>query len=144
MKKIINNKVYDTDTANKLGSYSYDSYNSLNYIRERLYRKKTGEFFLHGEGGANSKYARTVGANSWSSGETIMPLSYEDAQKWAEEKLTVEEYENVFGAVEESDECVRKEFTLRKSTVEKIKRLASQQGITQQELIENIISEKEC
>ena len=58
MKKIIDNKVYDTNTATLIGSKDNGiSPASFAYCRESLYRKRTGEYFKHGEGGANSKYA---------------------------------------------------------------------------------------
>ena len=58
LKKIINGKVYDIGTAEHVGEWSNEHYtNDSNYCSEDLYRKKTGEFFLHGVGGAYSKYA---------------------------------------------------------------------------------------
>ena len=62
MKKVINYKMYDTDTARKLlttdngfarGSYYYEI--------ETLYKKMNGEYFLLGEGGEISKYGIIVG-----------------------------------------------------------------------------------
>ena len=51
MRKIINNKVYDTDTATWIGlSDNGHEYNDSAYSGETLYRKRTGEHFLHGEG----------------------------------------------------------------------------------------------
>lgn len=101
MKKIINGKRYDTDTAKNLGSAGYSHPGDFNYWRETLYRKKTGEFFLHGIGGAMSRYARSTGLNEWTGGEEIRPLSLEEAQKWAEKYLEVEEFERIFGTCEE-------------------------------------------
>ncbi len=101
MKKIINGKRYDTDTAKILGSVGYSHPGDFNFWVERLYRKKTGEFFLHGFGGPLSKYARRTGLNEWSGGEEIRPLTFREAQKWVEENLEVEEYEEIFGEVEE-------------------------------------------
>lgn len=138
MKKIIKNKIYDTNTAQKIGYYEFDTYDSINYICETLYQKKTGEFFLHSQGGANTKYSERISFNHWSSGETIIPLTYHEAMKWAENHLSAGKYEEIFGAIDESDEFIRKEFTLKKSTVAKIKRAASEKGISMQQLIENI------
>lgn len=101
MKKIINGKRYDTDTAKNLGSAGYSHPGDFSFWAEHLYRKKTGEFFLHGVGGAMSKYARRVGLNEWTGGEEIRPLSPEEAQEWAEKNLDVEEFEQVFGTCEE-------------------------------------------
>lgn len=101
MKKIINGKKYDTDTAKILGSAGYSHPGDFGHWKETLYHKRTGEYFLHGIGGAMSKYARRTGLNEWSGGEKIIPLTREEAQKWAEKHLNVEEYEEIFGACEE-------------------------------------------
>jgi hypothetical protein len=101
MKRIINGKKYDTDTAKNLGSAGYSHPGDFAFWSERLYRKRTGEYFLHGIGGAMSKYARRIGLNEWSGGEEIIPLSLEEAQKWAEKHLEVEEFELIFGTCEE-------------------------------------------
>lgn len=101
MKKIINGKKYDTDTAECVSCWS-NGYGcgDFQYAEERLFRKKTGEFFLHGEGGAMSNYAESYG-NERYGGEKIIPLSENEAKEWAERNLDVEEYEAIFGEVEE-------------------------------------------
>ncbi len=48
MKKIINGKRYDTETAKLIGSDGYSNPSDFNYWSEDLYQKKTGEFFLYG------------------------------------------------------------------------------------------------
>lgn len=102
MKKIINGKKYNTETAKMVGNASANcSCTDFGYWYEELYLKKTGEFFLYGHGGAASKYAESCGQNSWSGGEDIAPLTKEKAVKWAEKYLSIEEYEEVFGEVEE-------------------------------------------
>lgn len=107
MKKIINGKVYDTDTAKKLGSYeNMADYRNFHYFCEALYQKRTGEYFLHGEGGPMTQYARTIDQNSWSGGEKIMPLSVEAARKWAEEHLDADDYAAAFGMPDEGDDAV--------------------------------------
>ncbi len=102
MKKIINGKRYDTDTATLMGSAGYRYPSDLGYWEEKLYRKKTGEFFLYGEGGALSKYSRSFGQNEWSGGDEIRPLSPKEAQEWAENYLDADEYEAIFGEIEEN------------------------------------------
>lgn len=104
MKKIINGKVYDTSTAQKVTSFSSNRPQSdFGYYSESLYRKRTGEFFLSGEGGAMSKYAVSHGNNEWGWGEKIIPLSYEAAKKWVEQNCDAEEYEKIFGLSEPED-----------------------------------------
>lgn len=101
MKKIINGKRYDTDTATLIGSTGYGCPSDFEYWTEDLYRKKTGEFFLHGEGGPMSRYSRKTGQNEWSWGEEIRPLSLKEAQEWGEKYLDADKYEQVFGKIEE-------------------------------------------
>lgn len=102
MKKIINGKIYNTETAERLGSHcnSYDI-GDFNRYEESLYRTKKGAFFLHGEGGPNTCYAKHFG-NSRSGGENVEMMTVEEARKWAEEFLSVGEVEGIFGDYEEA------------------------------------------
>lgn len=138
MKKIINGKLYDTDTARLIGTWD-NGESSLNCVEEGLYRKKTGEFFLHGIGGANTKYAESLGSNSWCGSEKIIPLPYDEAQQWAEEHLTSDEYEAIFGEVEESEDRMTVTLSLSVATVEKAKRAAAQRGISLSAYVESMI-----
>ena len=100
MKKIINGKKYDTTTATNVGEWDNGCYGNFGYCSETLYRKKTGEFFLHGEGGASSRYSSHYG-DSCGSGEQIIPLTEEAAMKWAEQRISADAYEAIFGEVAE-------------------------------------------
>jgi len=102
MKKIIGGKKYDTNTAECVGSYSnMNDTRNFYYWREALYKKKTGEFFLFGEGGPASKYNRQINTNEWAGSEEIRPLTESEAKEWAEQYLDGDDYENIFGEVEE-------------------------------------------
>ena len=103
MKKIINGKVYDTDTAKRKGVYNHSCPNDFNYFSELLYLKKPVNTFCTAKVARPSKYARSAGQNSWSGGEQIIPLSYDAAKEWAEERLDADEYEAIFGAIQESE-----------------------------------------
>ena len=103
MKKIINGKVYDTSTAQAVCTWDNGVYGDINSVEETLYLKRTGEYFLLGEGGARTQYATACGDNSWAGGSMIIPLSWEAAREWAEEHMTSEDYEAAFGAVTEDD-----------------------------------------
>lgn len=101
MKRIINGKKYDTETATKVASWSTSGYSrsDFRFAQEELYRKRTGEFFLHGEGHAMTQWAKSFGsARGW--GEDIVPYTEEQAKLWVEEKAN-QEYETLFGEVEE-------------------------------------------
>lgn len=102
MKKVIDGAMYNTETARKLGGWSNTyNYRDFNYCEETLYRTKSGKFFIHGEGGAMSKYAQTISSNEWSGGEKIIPCTFDDARKWAEKHLSGDEYADIFGDPED-------------------------------------------
>lgn len=101
MRQIIKRKQYNTETARELGYDSYGSFNDFRNWCETLYRKQNGEYFLHGIGGPASKYAVSVGLSQWSGGEKIIPLTVNEAMTWAEEHLSADEYEGIFGEVAE-------------------------------------------
>ena len=102
MKKIINGKKYNTETATKLGDrWNGLALNDLGRVYEELYRKKTGEYFLYGEGGALTKYSVSTGQNCWAGGKKIIPMTEDEAREWAEMWLDADEYELIFGEVEE-------------------------------------------
>ena len=100
MKKILGGKKYDTETARMVGTY-WNGNSGFGKCSEALYCKRTGEFFLYGEGGPMSKYGVAYGDNEWGYGEEIRPLTVDEAKAWAEENLDADEYEAVFGEVEE-------------------------------------------
>lgn len=141
MKKIINGKRYDTDTAREMASASSpEGRSDFHWWEETLYRKNTGEFFLFGQGGPASRYAEACGQNQWSSGSRIMPVSLEAAQKWAEAHLDGDDYEEIFGAIEESAEKRTATFSLTEATIEKIARMAQEQEITKSDVIEKLVT----
>lgn len=101
MRKIINGRKYDTETATALGhAQSNVGRSDFKWWYETLYQKKNGEFFIHGEGNAASKYAERCG-DMWGCGERIVPLADNEAREWAERNLTVTVYEAIFGEVDE-------------------------------------------
>lgn len=100
MKKIINGKKYDTDSA-KLCMYRDDGQSAFTYTYEALYQKKTGEFFLYGYSGPMGKYAQYVDYSTTKGGSDITPLTVEEAQRFVEKYGDVDDYERLFGEVEE-------------------------------------------
>ena len=96
MRKIIEGKRYDTNTAEQIGSDYYSNFGDFQYWCEELYRTKRGNWFLYGEGGAKSKYARSVGQNEVGGGNDITPLTRSDALAWLEahdrDSDAIEEY----------------------------------------------------
>ncbi len=143
MKKIINGKKYDTETAVLKGEAD-NGYpvNDFSYAKEGLYQKKTGEYFLYGVGGPKTRYATHHG-NMWSGGEMIQPLTYDEARDWAEENLDADEYESIFGAVSEDETKAPLTLSLNASTIEKLKREASKQGISVSDLVSQLVEKGE-
>lgn len=102
MKKIINGKKYDTATARLVGKWLYGNGKRDFYLQhEKLFCKKTGEYFLHAKGGTLSVYRTYSGSNSWGGGEVIIPYTLGEAQKWEMEHMDGDAYEAEFGVVEE-------------------------------------------
>ena len=93
MKQIIHGKKYDTDTAQKIESWSnIDGINILSpsdaYFRKSiLYKKRTGEFFRW-------DYCTNEGV------EEITPLTEQEAKRWCE-RLSADRYEEIWGEVAE-------------------------------------------
>lgn len=102
MNKVINGKMYNTETAeliascdNGLGSHE------LYYVREELYRKKTGEFFLLGTSGPGGIYAQLVEGGGTRGASEIIPYTIDEAKEWLEENASADVYVATFGEVEE-------------------------------------------
>lgn len=143
MKKIINGKVYDTEAARKLGSDSYSNDGDFHHWYEALYQKRTGEFFLYGEGGPLTRYAVTIGENSWSGGEKIMPLSFASAREWAEEHLSADGYGEIFGLPDEDAEKVTLCVRLPADLMALIRTQAAEAGTSLAAYVGGILS-REC
>jgi hypothetical protein len=96
MRKIINKKVYDTETAEFVAEYHNGYFRrDFRYEYEGLYKSKKGQFFIHGIGGALSKYSESYG-NGRTGIETIVLLTKEEALEWLSEHNKLEEIEKYF------------------------------------------------
>ena len=96
MKKIIDGKVYNTETADPIGSYwNGHTRRDFHYEELTLYKTKKGSFFVAGESGPLGGFARSVG-NGTSGGKGLFVLTREEALEWAERHLDPEDYEEHF------------------------------------------------
>lgn len=142
MKKIINGKVYDTCTARLVAEHdSGHAANDFHWFREELYVKKTGEFFLFGKGHAASPYAHSCPSGGYDPGEKIVPLTFEEAQSWAEKHLDAEEYCKIFGEPDEDAEDVALNLIISAAASAKLKKAAAQNGISLRAQLERWILE---
>ena len=112
MNKIVKNKRYDTETATLICSHDCisgkrgDGYHSFfrhwfdcsldmkAYVSatEYIYKKQNGEYFL---------YHQPTGKNGFDREEEIIPLIEEQALDYCQKWMTGDEYEKIFGKVDE-------------------------------------------
>lgn len=84
MKKIIERKLYDTETAKLLHEWNNGrSSEDFKFYMKNLYRTKKGAFFLHYRGGAMTDMAVQAG-NSYSGSENIEPIETQDVISFLE------------------------------------------------------------
>lgn len=102
MKKIINGKTYNTETAKLIGEWSTSGIctGDFRYCEEGLYLSRKGQYFLAGSGGALTQYGVSCGNNCTAGSSNIKLLSKEEAREWAEYHLSADEYLNVFEEIE--------------------------------------------
>ena len=103
MRKIIDRKIYDTATSEKIVRWS-NSYpvNDFNWAEESLYRTKAGNWFIYGRGGPNSGYAEPCGTCR-TGGSDIRPLDGPAVIEWLERTENYDELEALFpDSVEEA------------------------------------------
>jgi len=135
MKKVINGSVFDTAKAKFLGSWSNGhNNNDFSYCGERLFITKSGKYFLHGEGGAYSTYAVHSGNNTCG-GELILPLTPQEAREWVERHLDGEEYETIFGTVEEGPDKIPLNITVSPELKNKLERMRTETNKSISQLI---------
>lgn len=86
MKKVIDGKVYNTETATQIANWDNGVYGrDFRACDESLYVTKKGTYFVHGEGGGLSRWSQPCGSNGSCGGEGIEVLSKKAALQWCEE-----------------------------------------------------------
>lgn len=137
MDKVIGGKRYDTDKAKRVGAYDNGLYpGDLGFYSETLYLKRTGEFFLHCEGGPQTRLAKRDGT-SLTAGEEIVPLPYEDAEKWAEGHLDTDGYAALFGEPDEGEAVIN--AVVSAAIKSRLDREAAKRGVLQRQVLEELI-----
>lgn len=107
--RVVGGRRYNLETAQKLGTAAETT----------LYRKTSGEFFLHKE---NTR--------------KIESLIYRDAKKWAKANLTEEEFRAAF---EHSDKKKQVMFHLPEYAIYKLKNMAADRRKPMSEILTDII-----
>ena len=83
MKRIIQGKVYNTDTADRIGNHVYSNPGDFRYEDTDLFRSKKGAWFIAGEGGPLSRWSRSEG-NGQRGGSGIEAMTATEALAWCE------------------------------------------------------------
>jgi hypothetical protein len=98
MKKIINGVRYDSDKATLVGEYATNlGRNDFRDWEAALYvSPKSRRFFLVGEGGPMTRFAKPVGSNGMTGSEDLIPMDRDEALAWAEQFLDTEAIEQHF------------------------------------------------
>ncbi len=85
MKRIINGKIYNTETATRIGNSSSEcGPGDFRYEDTDLYRTPKGAFFVQGEGGPYSRWSQPCGSNGMSGGSGIEAMTAAEALEWCE------------------------------------------------------------
>lgn len=142
MKMIINGLLYNTATAKLLGGNGYGYPGDIRYWYEALYRKANGEYFLHGMGGAMSRYSESTGTNEWNGSEKIIPMTPADARAWAEDNLDADDFISAFGTPPESGDRITITAEISAETYEKLRSEAAKKDISIESFIENMINNR--
>lgn len=145
MQKRIHGLMYDTETATLIAKTD-NGYpvSDLKFARYELYKKRTGEYFLYGEGNAASEcHHFNRSENAYEAGEIIRPLGIDDVKHWLEkyqDDFDHDIYEQEFGHIKQTGEKKQISLSLTVTAIEKLKRMASFQGKTQSEIVEELIN----
>jgi hypothetical protein len=98
MKRIIDGKRYDTETAQRLCSFGYwNGWTDFRSEQTSLHVTKSGRFFLSGEGGPMTRWATTRG-DKVAGGEGLMAIDREEARAILEQEDCLKALERWFGA----------------------------------------------
>ncbi|MFW8596971.1 hypothetical protein ACOJBZ_02560 [Enterococcus innesii] len=101
MKKIIEGKSYNTETATLIAEFRIGNRSDAKGIEEEVYQTKKGQYFMYFGGGALTEYREEVSPRNYSDNEDIKLITEKEAKKFAMKHLDADEFEDIFGEVEE-------------------------------------------
>lgn len=97
MRKIIDERLYDTETAEEIGSWGRGVPFEEDYESHVLYRKSNGEFFLLNEISNESRVWAYVRQDRLDKSWQIEKISTLEARRLVAERLDTSIYEELFG-----------------------------------------------
>ena len=139
MIKSINGKSYNTESAKQIGYWTNGGEVSPeDQVTEALYRKRSGEYFLYGEGGPTTRYGKYSRRKGWQPGAKIIPLMKDKAMAWAKEHLSEELYNAAF-SMPDTGESKMLTLLLPEQTIEKLRSLAFDMGCGMSGVIDELV-----
>ena len=138
MKKIIEGRVYNTETAKLLGEFSYSNRRDFNYFSEKLYRTKSGAYFLYGEGpGQQILQAGRAKQMDRRRGD---PRYVTTRQEHGQRNILTPINTQIFGEPEEAgDERVALNLTISATTKAKLEKMREDTGKSMSQIVEDMI-----
>ena len=85
MKKVIGNKLYDTEKAEVLHSWSYSYPDDFKFRLKVLYRTAKGNYFIYHDGGPMTDMAISVDNNTTSGSRKIEEIDEDEAFEFLKE-----------------------------------------------------------
>jgi hypothetical protein len=117
MKKRINGKLCDTETAKKLGTKCEGEFGDPKGYEEQLFMTRTNQHFIYGVGGPESKYVSL----------TIELVTDEQAEEWKKANIKTTAKEN---------KAKKKGNTKRKKNTKKDENIAKEENTEKKQNIE--------
>ena len=100
MKKVIDEKLYDTEKAEYFCECEFSNPSDFQYVYEALYKSPNGQFFIEYSGGPMSKYGVSISQNHTGGSNGIALFNEEEAKEFMEKHGESEDYNRAFGEPE--------------------------------------------
>jgi len=93
MEKLIDGKLYDTDSAELITSTypnGTQDRSDFRFLREQLYVTENGFYFVAAKGGAKTKLSQPAATGGTTGGAEIRPLSEQEAFEWCQRRDAID------------------------------------------------------
>ena len=128
MRRLIDNKWYDTESARLVGANCNGSRGD-DYFRESLFRKRGGAFFLERQIGQTE--------DCFAHSDKLYPMSYDKAREWAETHLPPETFAVEFSGGGAAKKTLQVRITPRAKAL--ALREAARRGVSLSQYVESLI-----
>ena len=131
MKRTLGGKQYDTETARLLKRHGGDG------MVESLYYTKSRQFFLHGTGDKDSRYAKKT-RDGFAAGQDIIPLTEDAARAWFEEHYSLTTWNEIMTLIDEGTVTVT--FRLPPSVKERFEKGKDARGMNAGQYLDHLLN----